>query len=60
VTTLAHILGMTVTAEGVERADQVTVLQQTGCNAGQGFLFSPPVEAADAEALLTEGDLVPG
>lgn len=60
VTTLAHILGMTVTAEGVERPDQVTVLQQTGCNAGQGFLFSPPVEADDAEALLTEGDLVPG
>jgi EAL domain-containing protein (putative c-di-GMP-specific phosphodiesterase class I) len=53
VTTLAHILGMTVTAEGVERTDQVAVLQRTGCNAAQGFLFSPPMDPAAADTLLS-------
>ena len=48
VTTLAHILGMTVTAEGVERPDQVAVLQRTGCNAAQGFLFAPPMDPSAA------------
>ncbi len=53
VTTLAHILGMTVTAEGVERPDQVAVLQRTGCNAAQGFLFAPPMDPAAADTLLS-------
>jgi diguanylate cyclase (GGDEF)-like protein len=53
VTTLAHILGMTVTAEGVERADQVPVLQRAGCNAAQGFFFSPPLPPERAESLLS-------
>jgi diguanylate cyclase (GGDEF)-like protein/PAS domain S-box-containing protein len=59
VTTLAHILGMTVTAEGVEHLSQVRLLQESGCNAGQGFLFSPPVDPDAARALLHEEGLVP-
>jgi diguanylate cyclase (GGDEF)-like protein/PAS domain S-box-containing protein len=54
VTTLAHILGMTVTAEGVERPEQVAALRRTGCNAAQGFLFSAPLAPEAAEALLSE------
>ena len=60
VTTLAHILGMTVTAEGVERQEQLQVLQETGCNAGQGFLFSPPVDGDAAAGLVADRDLVSG
>jgi len=45
---MARGLGLEVVAEGIERADQLAGLRLLGCDAGQGFLFSP---AADAEAL---------
>jgi EAL domain-containing protein (putative c-di-GMP-specific phosphodiesterase class I) len=54
VTTLAHILGMRVVAEGVERPEQVAMLQESGCDAAQGFLFSPPVAADATDGLLIE------
>ncbi len=45
---LAQILGLQVVAEGVEISEQLNVLKDLGCELGQGFLFSPAVEAADA------------
>jgi len=36
-----------VVAEGVETADQLALLEQLGCNEGQGYLFSKPVAAAE-------------
>jgi len=45
---LAQILGMQVVAEGVELSDQLNILKDLGCEFGQGFLFSPAVEATDA------------
>jgi diguanylate cyclase (GGDEF)-like protein len=45
-------LGMAVTAEGVERAEQVTQLRDEGCTAVQGFLFSVPRPAGDIPGLL--------
>jgi diguanylate cyclase (GGDEF)-like protein len=42
VITLAHALGMAVTAEGVETADQVAFLTTIGCDQAQGFYFRPP------------------
>jgi diguanylate cyclase (GGDEF)-like protein len=51
---LAHGLSMDVTAEGVETREQMKQLQALGCEYGQGYLFSPPVDLLKAEALLTE------
>jgi EAL domain-containing protein (putative c-di-GMP-specific phosphodiesterase class I) len=49
---LARELRMGVVAEGIETEEQARMLRELGCKMGQGFLFSKPVEAGDAEALL--------
>jgi diguanylate cyclase (GGDEF)-like protein/PAS domain S-box-containing protein len=40
---MAHKLGLSVIAEGVETEQQLAFLAGQGCNAYQGFLFSKPV-----------------
>ncbi|MFT4100940.1 MAG: EAL domain-containing protein [Burkholderiaceae bacterium] len=50
---LAKSLSLTVTAEGIETADQLDVLRQAGCEQGQGFLFGHPSDALRASLLLT-------
>jgi EAL domain-containing protein (putative c-di-GMP-specific phosphodiesterase class I) len=40
--TMAHSLGLTVTAEGVERPEQLTILRALGCDNAQGFLLGRP------------------
>ena len=47
---LAHALGLRVVAEGVETHRQLAALQELGCDFAQGYLFSPPVPAADLVA----------
>lgn len=49
---LARSLHMTVVAEGVENEGQRTRLLDLGCDIGQGFLFSEPIEAEAAERAL--------
>ena len=57
---LAATLAVDVIAEGVEAETERQLLAGMGCQYGQGYLFSVPVEAAEAEALLGLGrGLVP-
>jgi diguanylate cyclase (GGDEF)-like protein len=49
---LAHRLGLTVTAECVESAEQAERLRRIGCDTGQGWHWSRPVEAAAITDLL--------
>ncbi len=42
---LAHSLGMQVVAEGIEHPHQLQRLRTLGCEYGQGYLFSPPLNA---------------
>ncbi len=51
--TLAHSLGMTAVAEGVETVAQLDELRRLGCDLGQGYLFARPA-SGDAVAELLE------
>jgi EAL domain-containing protein (putative c-di-GMP-specific phosphodiesterase class I) len=44
VTDLAHGLGLTATAEGVETLDQLRIIRELGCDHVQGYLISAPLE----------------
>ncbi|MEI7026811.1 EAL domain-containing protein [Paenibacillus sp. y28] len=49
---LAHSLQLNVLAEGVEHESQQLALRQLGCERMQGYYFSRPVPAGEAELLL--------
>ena len=53
VVTLAHTLGMRVTAEGIETPKQLARMRAVGCDHGQGYLFARPLPLADVAALLS-------
>ena len=46
VTSFAHALGLSVTAEGIEHPAQLERLVDLGCDFGQGFLFGHPQPAS--------------
>ena len=60
VITMGHALGMRITAEGVERAEQVTELRALGCDTAQGFHFARPLAPRALEELLDGNEDVGG
>jgi diguanylate cyclase (GGDEF)-like protein/PAS domain S-box-containing protein len=54
---LAASLGMATVAEGIETATHLAVLQQLGCNRGQGYLFRRPGPVEDLTSFLQAGFL---
>jgi EAL domain-containing protein (putative c-di-GMP-specific phosphodiesterase class I) len=52
VTDLAHELGLSVTAEGVETERQQDEVRDIGCDHAQGFFFARPASATAMGALL--------
>ena len=55
VLSLAHGLGVSVVAEGIETLPQMARLRELGCDLGQGYLWSRPLPADGAAAVLAAG-----
>lgn len=53
IVTLAHALGLDVTAEGIETDEQLINLRALHCDRAQGYYFSKPLPGEDIEELLT-------
>ena len=49
---IAHSLGKTVVAEGVEDLAVVSALKEMGCDQAQGYFFSPAIPMADLLAMM--------
>ncbi|HEV2528750.1 MAG TPA: EAL domain-containing protein [Thermomicrobiales bacterium] len=52
VTTMAHALGLEVTAEGIERPEHLRVARAAGCDWGQGYLLARPMPAGEMTGVL--------
>jgi diguanylate cyclase (GGDEF)-like protein len=50
--TIAHLLGKSTVAEGVETSDQVRILRELGCDFAQGYFFAKPAPAAELPAVM--------
>ena len=51
----ARSLGISVTAEGIETAEQLTYVRALGCDLGQGYYLSRPLAGEKAGELLSGG-----
>jgi len=52
---MGESLGLDVIAEGIEKAEEVAMLQRFGCGYGQGYLFSVPLPAPAVRGLFGAG-----
>jgi diguanylate cyclase (GGDEF)-like protein len=52
---MAHGLGLSVVAEGVEKEEQLGFLRRQRCDFFQGYLFSRPLAPEEFQSLLLEG-----
>jgi EAL domain-containing protein (putative c-di-GMP-specific phosphodiesterase class I) len=48
---LARMRGLHVIAEGIEDAEQLSILRSLGCDHGQGYYFAKPLDADDPDLL---------
>lgn len=53
---LAHGMSLNVVAEGVERPDAWNLLKRLGCDCAQGYLISPPIEAAAVPPFVSQAN----
>ncbi len=49
---MAQTLGLSTVAEGIETQQQAALMLQLGCDRGQGYLYSKPMEAVDMMAWI--------
>ena len=59
IVSMAHVLNMSVVAEGIENEDELRILRELGCDEVQGYYVSKPLPAGAAARLLRAGSLFP-
>ena len=59
VSTMARALGLEVCADGIETAHQLAVLEELGCDQGQGYHFSAPLDPDELLAYVS-ASVAPG
>jgi diguanylate cyclase (GGDEF)-like protein len=52
---LGRTLGIATVAEGIETPEQLAAMRDAGCQYGQGYLFSPPIDLASLDRILSQG-----
>lgn len=55
---MSKSLNLVVVAEGIETKKQLEILKTLGCDLGQGYLFSKPLEVKDVEKLLSSSKTI--
>jgi EAL domain-containing protein (putative c-di-GMP-specific phosphodiesterase class I) len=59
VVAFAKALGLSVTAEGIETADQISQLRALGCDHGQGYYFAKPLQRGSVQPFLAAHQRAP-
>jgi diguanylate cyclase (GGDEF)-like protein len=55
IVTLSKAMHMSITVEGIERQEQADLLQQLGCQEGQGYFFARPLSLPNLSNFLEQG-----